>query len=39
MSAGNQKHAADRLGIARSTLYWKMRVLGIDDCRWATRDT
>ncbi|MCE0767193.1 hypothetical protein LWC35_30450 [Pseudonocardia kujensis] len=32
---GNKLAAAGRLGIARSTLYRKMRALGIDDKRWA----
>jgi DNA-binding NtrC family response regulator len=34
VSRGNKKAAADSLGIARSTLYRKMRALGIDDKRW-----
>ena len=39
VSARNKKSAADRLGIARSTLYRKVRALGIDEKRWDTADT
>jgi sigma-54 dependent transcriptional regulator, acetoin dehydrogenase operon transcriptional activator AcoR len=36
VSRGNKKAAAGQLGIARSTLYRKMRALGIDEKRWDT---
>jgi sigma-54 dependent transcriptional regulator, acetoin dehydrogenase operon transcriptional activator AcoR len=36
VSHGNKKAAAGQLGIARSTLYRKMRALGIDEKRWDT---
>jgi transcriptional regulator of acetoin/glycerol metabolism len=36
VNRGSKKAAADQLGIARSTLYRKMRALSIDEKRWDT---